>query len=466
MPILKHSLLAATAAISLNVTALPARADGGNLLGGVVVGAILYCGITGNCTNGNQQAPRNGDAVALDREQRMMVQEGLAYAGYYDGAIDGAIGPASRKAIVAYQKSMGAPETGYLTASQITDLMRQSQNYRDVPANDDRMFALEFGDTLAQDDVRVLQASLNDQGYDAGTADGLLGNNTRQAIAAYKQDNGYDGPPVATELLLARVTNTELADLSHPNLSSSSVGFSLIGEYETMDQPTELNCETAPMRITANEMWGYESVCHFPTALRGDETEFSANLVCEGEGEVFASMRELSLDGPNLVVRFDQSITYTYRRCDGALEQANLSPLPIEGPLDFQPPSRAIEQWLMASDIRGPIGECMDYTANLTGMASIDRCVHVAPVALDYELDTMVVQFVSSYFCGTAGCNTYVLAYGVQNGENVTEILLNTFTHNVKAIEVDERPGLEFDRDDFFVATSQIETAERSGRSK
>ncbi len=40
------------------------------------------------------------------------VQRELAYHGYYDGDIDGEIGPASRRAIYAYQRENGLRATG------------------------------------------------------------------------------------------------------------------------------------------------------------------------------------------------------------------------------------------------------------------------------------------------------------------------------------------------------------------
>ena len=305
--------------IALNFTTLPARADGGNLLGGVVVGAILYCGLSGRCT-GNQRA-RAGDQVALDRDQKIMVQEGLAYSGYYDGAIDGAIGTGSRNAIAAYQESVGAPKTGYLTAEQTTDLMRLSTQYRAVPDNDDRLFALEFTDDLETDQVRLLQAELNAQGYDTGVPDGKVGRNTRAAIASFKDDNGYEGFPVATQLLLARVTNTDMSVA--PNLSAMNSGpAGLIGTYETIET-SELSCENAPLVITPTEMWMYESVCKFPTTLDGSETQVSANMVCNGEGESFASLRELTLHGDNLDVLYEGEYSFTYRRCESGSQNVS-----------------------------------------------------------------------------------------------------------------------------------------------
>jgi localization factor PodJL len=38
--------------------------------------------------------------------------------------------------------------------------------------------------------IRNVQALLNKAGYDAGMADGLIGNKTRQAIAAFQEDHG------------------------------------------------------------------------------------------------------------------------------------------------------------------------------------------------------------------------------------------------------------------------------------
>lgn len=45
---------------------------------------------------------------------------------------------------------------------------------------------------LAQtaDDIRTVQAWLNDQGYDAGPADGMMGSRTRNAIRAWEADHG------------------------------------------------------------------------------------------------------------------------------------------------------------------------------------------------------------------------------------------------------------------------------------
>lgn len=50
------------------------------------------------------------------------VQRALARRGYYHGAIDGDIGPASRRAITRYQVDHGLPVTGTVTSSLLRSL--------------------------------------------------------------------------------------------------------------------------------------------------------------------------------------------------------------------------------------------------------------------------------------------------------------------------------------------------------
>ena len=65
-------------------------------------------------------APRQPD---LSRREWMAVQRALAAMGHYHGEIDGLIGPGSRKAIAAWQSSIGASATGYLLAQQAGTLV-------------------------------------------------------------------------------------------------------------------------------------------------------------------------------------------------------------------------------------------------------------------------------------------------------------------------------------------------------
>jgi hypothetical protein len=50
------------------------------------------------------------------------VQQALAQAGYYQGSIDGQIGPQSRRAISRYQQDRGLPVSGSITQSLLRSL--------------------------------------------------------------------------------------------------------------------------------------------------------------------------------------------------------------------------------------------------------------------------------------------------------------------------------------------------------
>lgn len=61
--------------------------------------------------------------AALDLDARKAVQDALAWEGVYSGAIDGAIGPGTRKAMAAWQEAQGLEATGTLTTAQRTQLL-------------------------------------------------------------------------------------------------------------------------------------------------------------------------------------------------------------------------------------------------------------------------------------------------------------------------------------------------------
>ncbi len=67
-------------------------------------------------------AEREEQALNLSAADRRKVQEGLKSAGAYSGAIDGAIGPGSRRAIAQWQRANGEAATGFLTGAQVRKL--------------------------------------------------------------------------------------------------------------------------------------------------------------------------------------------------------------------------------------------------------------------------------------------------------------------------------------------------------
>ena len=58
---------------------------------------------------------------------------------------------------------------------------------------------------LSRAEVKALQQALNEQGYDAGTPDGVIGPATRAALRRYQQSQGLVADGFATQALLRRI---------------------------------------------------------------------------------------------------------------------------------------------------------------------------------------------------------------------------------------------------------------------
>jgi peptidoglycan hydrolase-like protein with peptidoglycan-binding domain len=59
-------------------------------------------------------------------ENRRQVQQALQRRGYYQGALDGIFGSATRSAIRRFQESIGAEVTGRLTETEASRLVTET----------------------------------------------------------------------------------------------------------------------------------------------------------------------------------------------------------------------------------------------------------------------------------------------------------------------------------------------------
>ena len=117
----------------------------------------------------------------LGRTQRKALQEQLTALGFDTDGVDGILGPNSRKAIRAFQRSRGMPADGYASATLLTRVQQASQGR----------------EPLSRGQIGYIQSALVARGFDAGIADGVAGPRTRAAIAAFQRSVGYpaDGEP-------------------------------------------------------------------------------------------------------------------------------------------------------------------------------------------------------------------------------------------------------------------------------
>ena len=127
------------------------------------------------------------------------LQSKLNELGYPCGAVDGVFGNATRTAVMNFQKANG------LTVDGIAGPATLAKLFKDAPAANPPnnppgsgssnqgskapiSQTLKMGSTGEQ--VKILQNRLNELGYSVGTADGIFGAKTRNAVIAFQKDNG------------------------------------------------------------------------------------------------------------------------------------------------------------------------------------------------------------------------------------------------------------------------------------
>ncbi|WP_026987977.1 peptidoglycan-binding domain-containing protein [Fodinicurvata fenggangensis] len=129
----------------------------------------------------------NDDA---ESERIAAIQSELRQRDYRIPVVSGEMNEATREAIRAYERERGYLVTGRATAELLEAL--QSDDSDD-------------SDNLTTSDIADVQQGLNDRGYDAGPADGVIGPKTRTAIRTYQSDAGMDPTGRVSDELHARL---------------------------------------------------------------------------------------------------------------------------------------------------------------------------------------------------------------------------------------------------------------------
>lgn len=163
------------------------------------------------------------DEPEYDLATRRTIQESLAVLGFDPGAVDGEIGSETRQAIREFQDFNGDAVTGFLTATQMQELVqRASSTTPESPRQPDRQITdaspvagPDAQTILSRDrgDVRRAQELLNALGHDAGRPDGAFGPRTRSALRAFQLEMGIS--PVSNDLTLGLLKRLELEIVPH-----------------------------------------------------------------------------------------------------------------------------------------------------------------------------------------------------------------------------------------------------------
>jgi membrane-bound lytic murein transglycosylase B len=130
---------------------------------------------------------------ALNREQILELQTLLNALGYDAGAPDGLFGSRTRVAVRGFQASQNMAADGFPTAATL-DQVRARAGVTPEPARAPR--------GLGRSGVRELQRLLRRLGHNPGSADGLIGERTREAIRAFERTRNMEVRGRATDIVL------------------------------------------------------------------------------------------------------------------------------------------------------------------------------------------------------------------------------------------------------------------------
>lgn len=123
------------------------------------------------------------------------MQDKLKTKGFYRGAVDGKFGPATKAAVIKFQKSVGITADGkpgdktltalYHGKSAINKADNGERNYTTNPSNPHTLY---YGCTGRR--VERLQYALKKAGVYKGNIDGVYGDLTYDAVRAYQRKKG------------------------------------------------------------------------------------------------------------------------------------------------------------------------------------------------------------------------------------------------------------------------------------
>lgn len=142
----------------------------------------------------------------------LQLQRRLAELGYYTGDADGAYGPGTESAVLAFQKQTGLSADGMAGESTLSHIyMKNAPTYvptpTPAPTPTPNPSVLKRGSS--GDQVTKMQKRLIELGYLSGTADGIFGGGTEQALLDFQRQNGLKADGAAAEQTFALLYSSE-----------------------------------------------------------------------------------------------------------------------------------------------------------------------------------------------------------------------------------------------------------------
>lgn len=178
--------------------------------------------------------PRGQQQVSLTRAQTKETERLLSDLGYWTGALDGLIDPATQSALIAFQKWEGRPITGQLTLDELEAIRNSASpkpretGYSHVEVDLDRQVLLIVKDN---DGVRVLPISSGNGKPFVNEGQTSIAYTPRGRFLVYEKATGWE--------------KGSLGSVYYPNAISGSVA---IHGFPTVPiQPASHGCIRIPM---------------------------------------------------------------------------------------------------------------------------------------------------------------------------------------------------------------------------
>ena len=177
---------------------------------------------------------RGQQRAVLSRTQIREAERGLADMGYWTGAVDGVFDPASRAALIAFQKWEGRPITGQLTIEELEAIRTSAApkakelGYEHVEVDLDRQVLMVVNEAGGVKVLPVATGNGKEFFYDGQTS---IGYTPRGRFLVYEKGVGWE--------------NNRPGSMYYPNYISG--GIAIHGSYNVPPKPASNGCIRIPM---------------------------------------------------------------------------------------------------------------------------------------------------------------------------------------------------------------------------
>ncbi len=159
-------------------------------------------------SDGNKTSVTPVSTPSLTKSAKVAnLQELLSRRGFYNGAVDGLMGPQTRSAIVAAQRNYGLVTDGIAGSETYAALESGSSNVNIADRNRDALSKATPDIKVIDKDVLALQQLLASRGFYRGALDGVKGSQTKAAIASAQTAYGLTADGVAGAKTMAALQN-------------------------------------------------------------------------------------------------------------------------------------------------------------------------------------------------------------------------------------------------------------------